>query len=165
MVTEKEIWEILEDFHSIKPVEFLQQIDITSMGISNLLCFLASSDRIVSAGEISEHMNVSTARVAVLLKKMSEKNLIEKSQDPSDARRVMVSITDEGRKLLQEKRQEILLYSGAIVERFGKDRIMEFIETCKEIKEIVREVEESQAFLTNSSGISNEKRKSKVKEN
>lgn len=159
MVSEKEIWEILEDFHSIKPVEFIQQIDITSMGISNLLCFLASSDRIVSAGEISEHMNVSTARVAVLLKKMSEKNLIEKSQDPSDARRVMVSITDEGRKLLHEKRQEIFLYSSAIVERFGKERIMDFIETCKEIKEIVHDVEESQAFLANSAGVSNRKKK------
>lgn len=146
MVPEQEVWEILEDFHSIKPIEFLQQIDITSMGISNLLGFLAFSDRSVSAGEISEYMNVSTARVAVLLKKMSEKHLVEKSQDPKDARRVMVSITDEGRKILQEKRQEILLYSSAIIERFGKEKIMSFVETCKEIKEIVDEVERSQAL-------------------
>lgn len=144
MASDAEIWEILNDFHSIHPVEFLQQIDITAMGISNLLGFLASSDRVVSAGEISEYMNVSTARVAVLIKKMSEKHLIKKSQDPNDARRVLVSITDEGRTLLCEKQQEILLYSGAIIDHFGKEKIMEFVSTCKEIKQIVDQVEQAQ---------------------
>ena len=144
MVTEQEIWDILTDFNSIKPVDFLQQLDVTSMGIGNVLGFLASSNRTVTAGEISEYMGVSTARVAVLLKKMTDKGLIEKHTDPKDARRVLVSITEEGRKLLSDKRKEILLYSGAIIERFGKEKIENFVATCKEIKNIVDEVEQAQ---------------------
>ncbi len=145
MVTEQEIWDILTDFNSIKPVDFLQQLDVASMGIGNVLGFLASSKREVTAGEISEYMGVSTARVAVLLKKMSEKGLIEKHADPKDARRVMVSITDEGMHLLIDKRKEILLYAGAIIERFGKDKIEDFVSACKEIKSIVEDVERAQA--------------------
>ena len=128
MVTEQEIWDILTDFNSIKPVDFLQQLDVASMGIGNVLGFLASSKREVTAGEISEYMGVSTARVAVLLKKMSEKGLIEKHADPKDARRVMVSITDEGMHLLIDKRKEILLYAGAIIDRFGKDIIISSVD-------------------------------------
>ena len=144
MVSEAEIWEILSEFNSIKPVEFLQQIDVNSMGIGKVLGFISCANREVSAGEISEYMEVSTARVAVLLKKMSDKGLIVKHSDPKDARRVLVSITEEGRKVLKEKRDEILLYSGAVIERFGKDKIEDFIQACREIKSIVEEVERSQ---------------------
>lgn len=146
MVSDQEVCAILEDFNRIRPIEFLQQIDITSMGIGNVLGFLERSDHIVTAGEISEYMNVSTARVAVLLRKMSEKGLIEKKSDPKDARRVLVTITDSGRKVLHEKREEILIYSKAIVERFGKEKIMGFIAACKEIKDIVEDVEKTQTI-------------------
>lgn len=145
MVSEAEIWEILSEFNSIKPVEFLQQIDVNSMGIGKVLGFISCADHEVTAGEISDFMEVSTARVAVLLKKMADKGLITKHSDPKDARRVLVSITPEGRTLLEEKRKEILLYSGAIIERFGKKKIEDFIDACKEIKKTVEEVERSQS--------------------
>ena len=140
MVSDQEVCAILEEFNHIKPIAFLQQIDISSMGIGNVLDFLEKADHVVTAGEISEYMNVSTARVAVLLRKMSDKGLIEKKNDPKDARRVLVSITDAGRRDLSEKREEILLYSRAIIEKFGKEKIMDFVAACKDIKDIVDEV-------------------------
>ncbi len=141
MVSEKEVLELLQEFNSIKPLAFLQRIDMQSMGIGNVLAFLVTSDHKVTAGEISDYMNVSTARVAVLLKKMADKNLIVKKADPKDARKVLVSITKEGREHLYEQQKEILLYGGAIVNHFGKERIEDFIESCREIREIVDAVE------------------------
>ena len=140
MASEQRIVEILKEFNNIKPIAFLQQIDVTSVGIGNVLGFLSSSDRAVSAGEISSYMNVSTARVAVLLRKMADKGLIEKNSDPQDGRKVMVSITDKGRSKLKRSRDEILLYANAIIERFGEEKILDFIESCKVIREIVDEV-------------------------
>ena len=158
MVSEAEVWRILSEFNSIKPVEFLQQIDVNSMGIGKVLGFISCANREVSAGEISEYMEVSTARVAVLLKKMSDKGLIVKHSDPNDARRVLVSITDEGRTLLKEKREEILLYAGAIIDRFGKEKIEDFIQACREIKSIVEDVERAQnSGDPNSHSISSDK--------
>ena len=114
------------------------------MGISNVLCFLMCADHEVTAGEISEYMNVSTARVAVLLKKMSDKGLIEKHTDPSDGRKVMVAITDSGKALFQEQQREILLYSGAVVDHFGTEKIKEFIESCRQIRQIIDKVEQQE---------------------
>ena len=144
MITDQEILAILAEFNSIKPLSFLQKIDIQSMGIGNVLGFLLRSEGPVSAGEISEYMNVSTARVAVLIKKMAEKGLITRETDPEDRRRVMCSITPAGRAVLEEKQKEILLYSRAVLEHFGTDRVQDFIESCREIKSVVEEVEEQE---------------------
>ncbi|MBO4688949.1 MAG: MarR family transcriptional regulator [Clostridiales bacterium] len=144
MITDKEILDILIEFNSIKPLSFLQKIDIQGMGIGNVLGFLLRSEGPVSAGEISEYMNVSTARVAVLIKKMAEKGLITRETDPEDRRRVMCSITPSGRGVLEEKEKEILLYSRAVIEHFGTDRVQEFIESCREIKSVVEKVEEQE---------------------
>ncbi|MCR5057513.1 MAG: MarR family winged helix-turn-helix transcriptional regulator [Clostridiales bacterium] len=144
MASDKEVIALLQEFSSIHPLEFLQKLDVQSMGISNVLCFLMCADHEVTAGEISDYMNVSTARVAVLLKKMSDKGLIEKHADPSDARRVMVAITDSGKELFEKQQREILLYSGAVVDHFGVDKIKEFIENCRQIRQIVDKVEQQE---------------------
>ena len=144
MDSDKEVLRLLQEFNSINPLEFMQKIDVQSMGIGNVLCFLMCSGKEVSAGEISEYMHVSTARVAVLLKKMADKGLITKQSDPSDGRRVMVSITDEGKAAFLEKQKEILLYGGAVVDHFGVERIEEFIESCRQIREVVDKVERSE---------------------
>ena len=144
MASDKEVIALLQEFSSIHPLEFLQKLDVQSMGISNVLCFLMCADHEVTAGEISDYMNVSTARVAVLLKKMSDKGLIEKHADPSDARRVMVAITDSGKALFEEQQREILLYSGAVVDHFGVDKIKEFIESCRQIRQIIDKVEQQE---------------------
>lgn len=148
MVSDQVVLELLQDFNSIKPLAFVQQMDIQSMGIGNVLGFLACSGREVSAGEISEYMNVSTARVAVLLKKMSDKGLIVKKNDPNDGRRVMVSITDLGQELLTEKQNEIILYGSAVVEHFGVERVRDFIQACREIRDVVEEVKIQQGITT-----------------
>ena len=144
MASDKEVLRLLQEFNSINPLEFMQKIDVQSMGIGNVLGFLMCSEKEVSAGEISEYMHVSTARVAVLLKKMADKGLITKQTDPSDGRRVMVSITDEGKAAFLEKQKEILLYGGAVVDHFGVERIEEFIESCRQIREVVDKVERSE---------------------
>ena len=145
MVSQDEVLRILTDFNSIKPLEFLQRIDVSSMGIGNVLGYLCQAGHEVSAGEISDYMNVSTARVAVLLKKMSEKKLITKRSDPHDKRKVMVSITEEGKKKYCEKMQEIILYAGAIIEHFGVEKMEDFIASCKQIRDIVNRVEKEQS--------------------
>ncbi|MBO4747805.1 MAG: MarR family transcriptional regulator [Clostridiales bacterium] len=144
MAKEQEVLELLNEFNSIHPLEFLQHIDMTSMGIGNVLGFLCASGREVTAGEISEYMNVSTARVAVLLKKMSDKELINRRSDPNDKRKVMVSITPKGISAFEEKKKEILLYAGAIVDHFGKEKVEDFIESCRNIRDIVDRVEKEQ---------------------
>ena len=53
----------------------------------------------------------------------------------------IISHPDAGKTTLTEK---LLLYGGAIVNHFGKKRIEDFIDSCREIREIVDAVEAEQ---------------------
>lgn len=56
----------------------------------------------MSQKEIAEVMEVSTATVAVTLKKMEKSGYVEKSMDAEDNRFNKIKITDQGRKMLHQ---------------------------------------------------------------
>lgn len=54
---------------------------------------------------LSRSMGVSSARIAALLKHLEQKGLVLRRTDEHDERRVNVSLTDAGRKLINERRR------------------------------------------------------------
>ncbi len=87
---------------------------------------------------LSEAMNVSTARMAVLLRKMSEKGLIVKETHALDGRVTVVRLTEHGEAIAGKKREEALRQIGAVIDKVGMERMQEFIRISKEIKEVIR---------------------------
>ncbi len=81
MATKSQIEMVLREFkkiHPPHPVGLLQRIDETQEGVGAVLCLLHESDETVTAGRVSEVLGVSTARVAVLLKKWRQRGLSQK---------------------------------------------------------------------------------------
>lgn len=78
MATKEQVEYVFNYFIKIKPDEFFNRMNKTQAGVGAVIRILNNSPEPVSAGQISEIMHVSTARTAVLLKKMSQKNLIIK---------------------------------------------------------------------------------------
>ena len=70
MATQEQIETLLEQLEKAPPSAHFQRIDKNAAGIQAILKYLSETDEQVTAGDISDHLNVSTARVAVLLKKM-----------------------------------------------------------------------------------------------
>ena len=143
MATQEEIktvLSILEEFHSFHTVE---KLDDTNRGIASILRCLSKQDTPVTAGEISERIGVSTARIAVLLRKMSARNLIITGNDPSDARKTLVSLSDYGKERLNKKVEEHKEMVSIIIDKIGLERTKEFIQLSKEIQSIFYE------FVTN----------------
>lgn len=79
-------------------------------------------------------LGVSTARVAVLLKKMAAKGLITKGHDPADARVTVVSLTEQGRESIREIEGELYRQTGLVIDRVGEERVLEFIAIAQEIQ-------------------------------
>ena len=120
--------------HPPHPVGLLQRIDETQEGVGAVLCLLHESDETVTAGRVSEVLGVSTARVAVLLKKMAAKGLITKGHDPADARVTVVSLTEQGRESIREIEGELYRQTGLVIDRVGEERVLEFIAIAQEIQ-------------------------------
>lgn len=137
MATKVQIEMVLREFkkiHPPHPVGLLQRIDETQEGVGAVLCLLHESDETVTAGRISEVLKISTARVAVLLKKMEAKGLIAKGHDPADARVTVVSLTEQGRGTIREIEDELYRQTGLVIDKIGEERVLEFIAIAQEIQ-------------------------------
>ncbi len=127
----RQLWEAV-------PMDFCKQIDQKQAGMEAILQLLLEADQTVTAGMLSEAMNVSTARMAVLLRKMSEKGLIVKETHALDGRVTVVRLTEHGEAIAGKKREEALRQIGAVIDKVGMERMLEFIRISKEIKEVIR---------------------------
>ncbi len=141
MATTEQIETLLEQLNKAPPSEHFQNIDKNTVGIRAILKYLSETDEKVTAGKISEHMKVSTARVAVLLKKMTAKDLIEKEQDPADGRIVIVKLSEYGKQTAEVLRENIYKHISEMIDRVGMERMLEFAEISNEIHSVMKEPE------------------------
>lgn len=138
MATQKEIETLLKAMHKAPPSEHFQRIDKSTVGIRAILKYLSENSEQATAGEISKGIGVSTARVAVLLKKMNAKGFIEKQGDPTDGRIVLVRLTERGRDTSNQLRRDMYAQIGALIDRLGMERLMQFAEISREIHSVMK---------------------------
>ncbi|MGN1450749.1 MAG: MarR family winged helix-turn-helix transcriptional regulator [Eubacteriales bacterium] len=132
-----QVEEVLAQFDKLHPQLIFEEIYKRNAGCGALIKFLDESKKPVTAGDISRFMNVSTARVAVLLKKLEAKGLIVKETDLSDARVTAVRLSEEGRATAKAMRDALYSRIGLMIDRIGMERLNAFVETIGEIQKIV----------------------------
>ena len=86
MASPEQIDQILDLLKKYAPEKRYREFNRTTMGAGAVLLYLSNADASVSAGQIGRFLNVSSARVAVLLKKMEGKGMITTGHPLSDAR-------------------------------------------------------------------------------
>lgn len=83
--------------------------------------------------ELSRAMNVSTARIAALLKHLESKGWIIRTPDISDERKVTITLTEAGKALIIEKREKILIALCKLLEALGPEDSFEYIRLQKKL--------------------------------
>lgn len=98
MATEEEIRAAMALLEENKPDKAFDELGKTRMGIWAVLCHLSKHEQALTSKEISTAMGVSSARMTVLLKKMEGEGFLKKEHSPSDARAILVELTDKGKQ-------------------------------------------------------------------
>ena len=137
MATTAQIERMLAELEGIHPVAFFRRMDETQAGIGAVLRLLHTSEEEITAGKISEVLNISTARVAVLIRKMAAKGLITKARSSADARITMVGLTELGVRTVEEMRREMYRQMGLVIDAVGEERLREFLKIATEIRAAV----------------------------
>ena len=140
MADEKDIEYVFNKLNEAQAGELNTRMNDTNAGIGAVLKVLDEAKDSVTCGEIAKKMRVSTARVAVLIKKMVAKNLIERNCDKLDARIIHISLTQDGRRMIDELRGLISLHLSRVIDALGMDKIKTYIETGEEIRRVADEV-------------------------
>jgi len=137
MASREQIERVLGRLESACRADFYRHVSETQAGIGAVLRLLYESDGPVTAGRISEVLQISTARVAVLLKKMAVKELIIKERDTADARVSAIRLSGQGEKAFTRMRDEMYRQLGLAIDAVGEERMMEFIAISEEIRAAV----------------------------
>jgi DNA-binding MarR family transcriptional regulator len=114
-----------------------KSIDEVVQGEGFVLRYIALSDGCVFSGEIGHAMCVSTARVAAALNSLEEKGLIIRQIDVSDRRKILVSVTPEGKLLAERLFREAV---DVITKRFvllGEHDAKEYVRITGRLVEIL----------------------------
>lgn len=138
MATREEIEKIALLLDESRPSKFMKKHNETNAGIGAVLRFLADSGQPMTAGSISQSINVSTARVAVLLKKMEAKGFICRQAGTVDARTVVVSLTESGAEAAHKLRESLYRDIGILIDTIGTERLIEYTNISREIRSVMK---------------------------
>lgn len=96
-----------------------------------VLMYLARHNEGVSQKEIAEHFDISSAAVAVTLKKLENGGYIERSSAQDDSRKNSVSFTAKGKEIAEKSRKFFAEVDGAMTKTLS-DEEYEIINNCFE---------------------------------
>ncbi len=119
----------------------LSQFDESFRGELCALAYIVEKDGSVSPSEISNEMNVSSARIAATLNSLESKDFITRKIDASNRRRIIVDPTPQGQEWATKNYHQAIGTYANLLEHLGEQDSLEFIRIIGRLAEIASETE------------------------
>lgn len=139
MASREDAQEFLNKLYSCIPRSFYDRLQATQRGFGFILSYLEQADGEVIAGDLSEKLNVSTARIAALLKKMERSGYIKRNSSSEDGRRTVVEITSSGIAHVDDMREQTLSKVEKLLDSVNKEDLDNYIRISNIIREAMEE--------------------------
>ena len=134
-----ELFDKMQSLLKIKP----QKSMIEAMqGEAFVLHYVSRRGGNVLPGEISQEMDVSSARIAAALNSLEKKGLIIREIDRSDRRQILVAITQKGKNAAEDHYRTVLGIAGQMLELLGEDDAKDYVRIMKKLAEVLIDCEE-----------------------
>lgn len=85
------------------------------------LNYLAANGNRAYPKDMSRALILTTARVAAMLKSLEGQGLVTRTPDPADSRQVIVSLTEKGAALVEERRTGMIRSVSKMLEALGEE--------------------------------------------
>lgn len=96
--------------------------------------------------ELSEKMQLTIRQTSKMVGELRDRGLILWSHDGNGSEGTYVTITEMGRKLLEEQEQILKKYYGKVIGKFGKENLIELLQLMKQLETVMSsEIEEMEA--------------------
>lgn len=111
-----------------------KEISATMRGEMAVLYLLENESISMTAGEISRTLEMTTSRIAAVLGSLEKKEMILRQTDPTDKRRVLVTLTQQGSSFYRRRRQEVLEQMTEMLCFLGEEDAEHFVRIMKRLK-------------------------------
>ena len=129
--------QMFKNMNTLRTVRAQRNIDEALQGESFVLRYIAThGEDDILPGEISQDMNVSTARIAQTLNSMEKKGLITRRIDENDRRKILIKLTPAGKELAEKNQQSVLEAAKKILDMLGEDDAKEYVRITSKLAEL-----------------------------
>lgn len=115
---------------------FKRHSNIHSDELDTLL-YIANSEVDVSCIMLAHYFNVSKPRITKIINKLQEKHLIEKRPLKKDGRSQVLTLSDEGIRLLSHQQNECYKIIDQLVEELGFGDFIQLLELLNRANNII----------------------------
>ncbi|CAM3085384.1 MarR family winged helix-turn-helix transcriptional regulator [Lactococcus hircilactis] len=107
----------------------LLKLNENSQGEPLVLVYLyKNAGALIVPSDIAKYIGTSTARVASILNSLEGKGMISREISREDRRKILVFLTDKGRRETKERRTRIITRISNVFKAMGEERTQQFIE-------------------------------------
>ncbi len=92
-----------------------------TQGENCVLVYLDSLSEDATAVEIADQVALTRPRITQIVSDLESRGLVVRTKDTEDRRKVNIRITDEGRRLVREQREQALDGFNSFLEELGDD--------------------------------------------
>ena len=97
--------------------------------------------------ELSEKMQLTIRQTSQMIGNLRDKGLVTWSHDGNGSEGTYVTITEMGQKLLTEQEEILKAYYGKVIEKFGKDNLIQLLQLMKQLETVMSsEIEEMEVL-------------------
>ncbi len=139
MASREDVERAMNLMNKNRPEKTFRGIDNHDMGLFAVMKFLQQATEEVHSKDISQALQISSARMAILLKKLEARAFIKKTNSKTDARVVIVSLEEQGWQFIKSSEEKFYALTEKILDEIGIEEIERSFITLNKIKEIVHE--------------------------
>lgn len=92
--------------------------------------------------DISHRMRLTTRQTSKLVGNLRDQGLVDWTHDGDGSEGTYVTITEQGRALLDRQRDRTAAYHKKVVERFGEDNLVELLGLMRQLETVLEAVSE-----------------------
>ncbi|MBQ8522766.1 MAG: winged helix-turn-helix transcriptional regulator [Clostridia bacterium] len=137
MASKAEVFEVMGKLQECNPLEFFRTIDEINSGMGYIMLKLYNAKEEVYAIDLSNDMQISRARVTMLLRKLIYKGFVVKQRSKLDARKEIITITNKGRDEVNNIKKKVLDNVTKLIDNLGINKVNQFLELSKDIRNIL----------------------------
>ena len=108
-------------------------------GENGMLLYLYHVGHPVFPGELTEKLGLTTGRIANILKMLEKSELILRTQDALDRRRVLVALTEKGEALAEERNQRAMEFHARLISHLSQEEAERFLATLERVFAFIEE--------------------------
>ncbi len=139
MAKREDVLTAMHLFETTRPQRAFEEMSKQAMGSFAVLRYLSETDGDITSATISKALNISSARMAVLLKKLDAKELITRAHSPNDARAIALKLSAKGEAFVDMQNDRMYDITEKIVDELGLDEIKKLLKNLTKMKKIIAE--------------------------